>query len=174
MTTSNSGLVFLALGILLLVCLNSALSARKERKKCPPGPPPKFLIGNLLDFPGKRLGQTYLEHGRQIGSDIVHVSALGNHVIVLNTREVAEELLEKRARNSSGRPWFAMTKMLDWEYNVAAMDYGEEWRKHRKVCQQHFNRVAAKSFQSVQLQKTRRLLVGLLRSPEKFMLHNRM
>ncbi|KAJ3515017.1 hypothetical protein NLJ89_g2017 [Agrocybe chaxingu] len=119
-------------------------------------------------------GQTYLEWGRRYNSDIIHAQVLGHHLVVVNKREIADELLEKRARNSSGRPCLPIVKLLDWEFNIALMDYGDEWRKHRKVCQQYLNREASKSFEPIQLEKVHRALLELLRSPEDFEAHNRM
>ena len=36
--------------------------------------------------------------------DIVHIEALGNHIIILNAVEDADELLERRASRYSDRP----------------------------------------------------------------------
>ncbi|KAJ3503006.1 hypothetical protein NLJ89_g8629 [Agrocybe chaxingu] len=54
------------------------------------------------------------------------------------------------------------------------MGYGDEWRRHRKACQQHLNREAAKSYQPIQAKKTHEILLALLQSPEKFAAHTRM
>lgn len=35
----------------LSACLVAALWTRRKRQRLPPGPPGKFLIGNLYDFP---------------------------------------------------------------------------------------------------------------------------
>ena len=46
-----------------------------------------------------------------IEANILHFSVLGNHYIVLNSLEDAEELLEKRARIYSDRPVIPISKM---------------------------------------------------------------
>ena len=47
----------------------------------------------------------------RLSGGIIHLEALGKHIIVLNTVEDADELLEKRTNNYSNRPVMPMTKL---------------------------------------------------------------
>ena len=94
--------------------------------------------------------------------DILHASAFGNHVVVLNNRKLAEDLFEKRAQLYSDRPDIPIVELfvdliftlvqcvvtvstsIGWEYNVGLLRYGEIWRQHRKLCWQNFHTAAAK------------------------------
>ena len=97
--------------------------ARSDSLSYPPGPKPKFLIGNALDFPKDNARRVFAEWGKKYNSafclrwllvtsnhslplagDIVHASAFGNHVVVINSFEMAEELFERRAQLYSDRP----------------------------------------------------------------------
>jgi cytochrome P450 len=60
------------------------------------------------------------------------------------------------------------------EHNIGFMRYGEEWRYHRKICQEIFRKKAVKDYHSIILQKVHAMLYGLLKSPEKFQEHNKM
>ncbi|KIL67640.1 hypothetical protein M378DRAFT_9396 [Amanita muscaria Koide BX008] len=78
--------------------------ANNKRPPLPPGPWPKPIIGNTLDFPLKKPWVQYLKMSKQFNSSIIYLYAGGNHVVVLNTLEDAVELLEKRSANYSSRP----------------------------------------------------------------------
>ncbi|KAH9478386.1 Cytochrome P450 monooxygenase COX2 [Psilocybe cubensis] len=147
-----------------------------KQRNYPPGPTPKPFIGNLLDFPTTNAALVYAEWGKKYNSPIVHAEVLGNHVVVINNINVAEELLEhpERARIYADRPAKPVTDLMGWNINVAVMPYGEEWRKRRKVCQKHFNLDASKSYEPLQIAQVRKLLQGLLDSPEQFDAHSKM
>jgi hypothetical protein len=98
------------------------LSKRKGSLPYPPGPKPKLLIGNALDFPKGDAGRVFAEWGKRYNSavylsvilgdallnhtvgDILHASAFGNHVVVINSLKLAEEIFERRARLYNDRP----------------------------------------------------------------------
>ncbi|KAF7348418.1 Cytochrome P450 [Mycena sanguinolenta] len=77
----------------------------------PPGPKPKFLLGNFFDIPSEQPWLTYTEWGKQYG-DIVHAQMFGNHILILNSVKAATELLEKRAILYSDRPAIPMIPLL--------------------------------------------------------------
>ncbi|KAF9553643.1 hypothetical protein CPC08DRAFT_767375 [Agrocybe pediades] len=76
----------------------------RPRLPYPPGPKLKPLIGNTLDISIVKSVETYKEWSEIYKSDIVHAEALGNHIVILNKVEDADELLEKRVANYIDRP----------------------------------------------------------------------
>jgi hypothetical protein len=88
----------------------------------PPGPKPLLFIGNALDFPKSDACREYVNWGIRYNSplrflptcqplilqrstgDILHATAFGTHVIVLNSRKMADDLFENRANIYSDRP----------------------------------------------------------------------
>ncbi|KAJ6622792.1 cytochrome P450 [Mycena sp. CBHHK59/15] len=133
----------------------------------PPGPTPRFVIGNLRDIPAKYPWLTFTEWGRRYG-DIVHARALGQHIIIVNSVDVASELCEKRAHIYSDRPVVTMVELTGWDINVGLMPYADRWRQHRKIFQQYFRRDASLSYRPVQMEKIHDLLRELLATPHDF------
>ncbi|KAJ7132978.1 cytochrome P450 [Mycena filopes] len=122
----------------------------------PPGPPPQILVGNYRDIPTKVPWLTYTEWGRRYG-DIVHASALGEHVVIVNSLKTALELFEKRSNIYSDR-----------DFNVAFLHYGDLWRQERRMFQQHFRPDMSREYRPMQLKKAHKFLRGLVTSPEEF------
>lgn len=119
--------MFAVIWVVIVTSLTFLLYHRlkcRSRPPYPPGPKGLPILGNLFDFPKSEEWKTYdrwsKEFGTQIrfqgrgafsnlgmhvnlGSDIVYASAAGNDVIILNSLEAVEDLLEKRSSNYSSR-----------------------------------------------------------------------
>ena len=95
----------------------------------PPGPKGRFLLGNLLDIPPFKPWLSYVKMGEKYDSkhgaflcvkminktlpgDILYLTVLGRHIVVLNSVESAVTLLEKRANKYSDRPVIPTTEVL--------------------------------------------------------------
>jgi len=100
-----SPVVLVAVTVLLSLYLGRR---RSSRPPLPPGPRRLPFIGNLLHvvFDKSRKPQhlKYVDLGKACNSDVVHVDVCGDHLVVLNSAEAIEELLEKRSLNYSDRP----------------------------------------------------------------------
>ncbi|KAF7346386.1 O-methylsterigmatocystin oxidoreductase [Mycena sanguinolenta] len=168
-----SSLALLTSAIVLLRLIQKYLISSRHRRHLPfpPGPPPYPLIGNLRDLPTKLSWLTYIKWGRQYSSDVVHASALGQHVVVVNSIKAAVELFEKRAYIYSDRPVITMIELMGWDFNLGFMPVGDRWRKHRRMLQQNFRRDMSRNYHSIQLKKIRQLLRELLSSPQDFREH---
>ncbi|KAF7346382.1 O-methylsterigmatocystin oxidoreductase [Mycena sanguinolenta] len=167
-----SSLALLTSAVVLLRFFQKYLNSWHHRHlPFPPGPTPYPLIGNLRDLPTTLSWLTYVKWGRQYGSDVVHASALGQHIVVVNSIKAAVELFEKRSHIHSDRPVITMIELIGWESNVAFMPVGDRWRKHRRMLQQHFRRDMSQNYHTIQMKKIHQLLQGLLSSPEDFREH---
>ncbi|KAJ6508743.1 cytochrome P450 [Mycena sanguinolenta] len=166
-----STLALLALAILLLRSLQTFFNALQRRLPSPPGPTPYPLVGNFRELPTKLPWLTYTEWGHKYGSDVVHASALGQHVVVVNSVKAANELFEKRSYIYSDRPVVTMIELMGWDFNVGLMPMGDKWRKHRRMFQQHFRRDISRNYRPIQMQKIHLLLQALLSSPQDFREH---
>ncbi|KAJ7669227.1 cytochrome P450 [Mycena polygramma] len=137
----------------------------------PPGPKPRFITGNLSDLPVEHAWITYTEWGKQYGD--MHVSAFGDHIVIINSLAIAVELFERRARIYSDKPAIPMLPLMGWDFNFGFMPYGEKWRQYRRLFHKHFHRDAIAAYRPTQLKKVHDCLRGLLSTPEDFSAHNK-
>jgi cytochrome P450 len=49
--------------------------------------------------------------------------------------------------------------------------YGEVWRRHRKLCWQHFNPEAAKRYNPMQTEQVYKLMNNIINDPERVFEH---
>lgn len=149
-------------------------NASRRRQRLPPGPKGLPLIGNLFDVPNDYAWLRYKELGQQYGSDIVHMQALGNHILVLNSMKAAVAILDKRADISSDRQ---STMMLDELSGLGRawtqLGHNDSWRIHRRLFHQHFRPSAISQYHTKQTKAIRRMLSFLRESPAQYMDHIR-
>lgn len=110
--------------ILFAVCALGLLFRKRRKTKfpLPPGPPRLPIFGNAFDIPLFDMTKTYLGWTKKfgklykeipsipsiltvwsLGSDIIYLEALGKKTIILNSYDVATELLDKRGHIYSSR-----------------------------------------------------------------------
>ncbi|KIL71212.1 hypothetical protein M378DRAFT_205669 [Amanita muscaria Koide BX008] len=86
---------------------SSTFRAEARHKKLPapypPGPPAKPIIGNAFDIPFKKPWLKYMQLGKQFNSNIIHLSVMNTHIVVLQTIEDITELLDRRSAKYSSR-----------------------------------------------------------------------
>ncbi|KAM6501237.1 Cytochrome P450 [Amanita muscaria] len=153
--------VVLVLGLLGVSTLLHLFGTRRQRVPYPPGPKGLPLIGNLLDIPTFKGWLAYMKMGKELSSDILHFSAFGNHIIVLNSLEDSVELLEKRASIYSDRPYAPVLDLMGWTWFLPLLPYGDIWRHTRRIFHQRFRKDVAHHFQPLQLKKVKELLLSL-------------
>ncbi|KAF9243459.1 cytochrome P450 [Melanogaster broomeanus] len=150
-----------------------AVLARYVRRKearvlnLPPGPKGLPLLGNILDINTSEPWLTFTQWAASYG-DLVYCSLFGRPIVVIQTIEVAKALLEQRSNIYSDRPPVKTTK----EHVLSSsLQYGEEWRLHRRIFHQSFRADAARDYLPNQLRKARQLLMGVYKSPDRYQRH---
>lgn len=97
---------------------------RDAKGSFPPGPPPKFLIGNALDFNPLHAWDTFIEWKATYGEyllplrttvkwtnrfgtfvgELFGLSVLGTKILVLNSQRVMTDLVDRRGVTYADRP----------------------------------------------------------------------
>ncbi|KAF4596650.1 hypothetical protein EYR38_008037 [Pleurotus pulmonarius] len=159
-----ANLVLQALGWVTTYLLFSTIYERFHRKRpfpLPPGPPADPVIGHLRKVPPLHAELTYLEWARKYG-DVVYVNLFGRHIVVLNSKEAAYDLLEKRSALYSDRPDMVVWGLLGWGTTLTFLPYGDQFRRHRKLVHSHLMTKACEQYQPMQLENAHLLVGGLL------------
>ncbi|KAF8509219.1 cytochrome P450 [Hysterangium stoloniferum] len=97
-------------GIAILIGVTVVISAwirytlRPKRLPLSPGPKPPPLLGNLLNMPRSREYDEYTKW-RETYGDIAHMEVLGKHIVIINSVDVANDLLERRSAIYSDTPY---------------------------------------------------------------------
>lgn len=73
------------------------------------------------------------------GSDVIYLNMAGTHIVVLNSRRAASELLEKRGTIYSSRAHSTMVHdLIGFTWLFAVMPNDDGWRVRRRLLQRYF------------------------------------
>jgi hypothetical protein len=124
---------------------------RRSRNPLPPGPRSVPLIGNLFDMPPEKEWEAFSRWGKIYGGylktssklkglclwctgDICSITVLGRVIVVINSPDIAFELLDKRSSIYSDRPHFQMAgELAGFKNLLALLQYGERLRRYRRI-----------------------------------------
>ncbi|KAJ7722333.1 cytochrome P450 [Mycena metata] len=166
---SSALLVMAALAVIV-----QYFSTRRMRSKfpLPPGPRKLPIVGNLFNKPQAPEYEAYVELGRKLSR--FRYNLAGQSVVNLLSSTVTDDLLEKRSALYSDRPSLPMyTDVIGWDFNFGFFKYGEKWRAHRRLFSEKFNSAGSRQFRPQQLTVARKMLHGLLATPDDFIAHLR-
>ncbi|TDL26384.1 cytochrome P450 [Rickenella mellea] len=156
---------------LLLLLLRRNKSQNKINSKgfpLPPGPRRRALIGNLFDIPRQKAWHKFAEWKQQFG-EMVYVEALGNGILLLNTIELVNEMLQKRSSIYSDRPTFVMAgELMGLDNSIPMLQQGSAWQKQRKVAHSHLGPAAIKKYYRVQEDIIALYINSVIEKPETF------
>ncbi|KAF8810293.1 cytochrome P450 [Phlegmacium glaucopus] len=140
----------------------------KPSTPLPPGPPKLPLLDNLLDFPTDKAWITFSDWGKKWG-DIVSISALGQHLVILNSAKTAVEMLDKKSAIYSDRPILQMGgELVGWKNTLGLLPYGD----YCKYFHQLMGNIASASlFYPVEELKTHKLLKRVVENPDDLAAH---
>ncbi|KAF9043024.1 putative monooxygenase [Panaeolus papilionaceus] len=153
----------LAAGIFLL--LRSYVNRRRE--SLPPGPKGLPLVGNIFQMPKIFPWKSFSEWSKTYGS-IIHLNMIGQPIIVINSRNVARDLLDRRSNMYSDRPRLeiiSMYALVGWDKSLVLLPYGDEWRQQRKLIVQDLAPSSCPQYYSLQERETRLLVRNILKEP---------
>ncbi|KAF8745190.1 cytochrome P450, partial [Rhizoctonia solani] len=101
---------------------------------------------------------TYKAWSDELGSSVISVNLLGQAVIVLNSMDSVNELLVKKALKYSNRaqiPMLSSPKLSGWGNGTALLNYGDRWRRQRKVTHEFLQKEALEAVWPAIVKQTR-------------------
>ena len=176
MALQISTTIFISLVVLAFYLLNRVFRSSKHALPLPPGPKGLPLLGNTdgLPKPGGTEWQHWLTH-KDLYGPISSITVLGQPFIIINSAEIALELLRDRANTNSGRPGMVFSgKMVGWDRTVGMQQPGAEFKQHRKNIAKVASSAGVLSvFDRVQEEESAHFLINLLKSPDDLFDHIR-
>lgn len=159
---------------LLVGYLAYRYATNRNGRKLPPGPKPLPLLGNALDFPppGIPEHEHWLTHKDKYGP-VSSVTVFGMTLVLIHSQDAAQELLERSAAKTSGRPKMVFANELcGYESIAVCQEYGDKFRRYRRLLHKELGtRVSAAKFRELQEVEVRRQLVRALVEPGRWLEH---
>jgi cytochrome P450 len=150
---------------LLLLALGSRL---RKHASHPPGPRGLPFVGNLLSLSLKGTWRTLTELKQRYG-DLVFFHGFGQSVLVLNSMEAIDDLLNKRGQNYSHRPVFTVVgELMGLNQGMPLLPCDKEWRNQRKIVNSAFSQHAIKQYHVLQEQMAATLCLEISKDPSDF------
>ncbi|KAG5349725.1 hypothetical protein C0989_002160, partial [Termitomyces sp. Mn162] len=120
----------------------------------------------MLDMPSKQEWVTFSKWGEQYGK-ICSITVLGQAIIIVNSAEKANEMLEKKGLIYSDRPVLQMGgNLVGWRNSLGLMPYGDCFRRHRRLLHEMIgSKTSMRQFSQVQEVETHRFLQRVLANP---------
>lgn len=106
---------------------------------------------------------------------MVSVSVFGQQMIIINSAQVATEMLAKKGSIYSNRPIIQMGgEMVGWKNTLVLVPYGDRFRNYRKLSHQLIGSHASMSqFHPIEEAETHKFLKRLLAKPDDLAGHVR-
>ncbi|CAE6492252.1 unnamed protein product [Rhizoctonia solani] len=148
----------------------------KDRKtyelSLPPSPKSYPIIGHLLSTPTQYEHLEFMKIGEELGEKIFSMTVFGTTVVVLNDKDDAANLFDKRSTIYSDRtcpPMVQESSLFGWSDFGSLVGYSDRWRKYRRLMNPWLTKQAVAIHHEDQEHATRKLLQRLLERCEKAM-----
>ncbi|KAK0513963.1 hypothetical protein JMJ35_003685 [Cladonia borealis] len=163
-------LLLLMVGI-IVYALRSMFTIGKRGRRLPPGPSTIPVLGNEHQIPAADGHFLLTEWSRKYGG-IFSLKRFTNTTLVISDRKLIKNLLDKKSNIFSNRPVSIVAELITQGDHLLIMDYGDTWRKIRKVVHQYFMEpMCEKQHIHVQHAEAIQMVHDFLVDPENHMEH---
>ncbi|PVF93578.1 cytochrome P450 [Serendipita vermifera] len=129
----KTSIICIAAASLGYLTFKAAQNGRHDYHACPPGPPRHYLIGAMKSFPKDRFIDRFCEWAVTYG-EIVYAPLPGMKMVILNSHEIAHELLSKRLSSTAGRRVsYLVSELIGWEWSTSIIQPGPHHSNQRKL-----------------------------------------
>ncbi|KAF9067426.1 cytochrome P450 [Rhodocollybia butyracea] len=133
--------------LFLASCLYVLHQIRSKRnRQLPPGPKGWPILGNILELREDLPVWKIFDKMKNEYGPIVYLNFAGQNVVVLNTKEAANELLDRRSGNYSDRPKSIVGSYLGSSLVLALAGYGKTWQTMRHASHSALNMRASAEY----------------------------
>ncbi|KAK7029530.1 hypothetical protein VNI00_014407 [Paramarasmius palmivorus] len=115
-------LVAASITLFLVWLVTKILKSGRREPYLPPGPPTIPVLGNLHLFPSESPQVKFTEWGHEYG-DIYSLKISSGTAVVINSMEVAKELMDRRSAITADRPKHHMVNRVTDGLNLAHAQY---------------------------------------------------
>ncbi|EIM91747.1 cytochrome P450 [Stereum hirsutum FP-91666 SS1] len=130
MPSSLNIVIYAAVGLTFITAYR-AFQSRKH-PPYPPGPKPLPVVGNAHHMPTEKEWIAFADMAKAYG-DIMHLSVLGRHIIVLSSPKAVHDLLDRRSSIYSDRPKITMAgEIIGYVDTIPLRPYDTHHRMARK------------------------------------------
>ncbi|KAJ7036840.1 cytochrome P450 [Mycena alexandri] len=159
---------WLLAALLAFVVIMSWLLWSRKHLPTPPGPKISlFGVSNGVTMPVKFQWLTYGVEWRKTYGDIIFLNILRNPILVINSVEIARDLLEKKSAIYSSRPTRVMQKdVMGFNFLFTGMKYDSWYKQHRTMFHHHFQRNVIQKYEFIQTKHCHTLLRNLASTPD--------
>ncbi|KAK0491979.1 cytochrome P450 [Armillaria luteobubalina] len=138
-----------------------------RQQSLPPGPPADPIIGHIRSLPRVDQPEVFHEWAKTYG-DVMYLEVLSRKMIILDSIEAANDLLDKRSAIYSCRPNCVIFHLMGWDRVLSLMPYGKRFHRHRKLFQIHFGRQECREYLPMQHQQAAVLVKELMEKPDDY------
>ncbi|KXN81678.1 O-methylsterigmatocystin oxidoreductase, partial [Leucoagaricus sp. SymC.cos] len=144
------------------------------RAPLPPGPRKFPIIKNLLDVPQQEQWMTFARWSGEYNSDIIHVEAAGNSIVILSSHTAMNDLLHKRSAIYSSRALSGVIcDIVGWKWLMVLTPYNEAFKEKRRMFAKYCQPSDTSFHRTRETQQLHILLNLMIDQPENLLSHLR-